>query len=173
MPETILDFINNWLDPIGIVIGIILAVPVFATWYTVTLGEKQRRRRWFREASEQPGDRPGILALDLLPGKDITTMLEKCRQQNPALKSIPKERIVVITREKRLRPEDMPALIEEIREKTARLMCQGVGTIHYFHAGPAIAAALVGAEHANSCRVLLYQHGQSGYRNFGPLRLEQ
>jgi hypothetical protein len=48
----------------------------------------------------------------------------------------------------------------------------GVDAIHYFHAGPAAVAAIVGAELANACRVIVYQHDTSGYRNFGPLRLE-
>ena len=46
----------------------------------------------------------------------------------------------------------------------------GTDCVHYFHAGPAIAAALVGAEFANGARVLLYQHEGGNYCNFGPLR---
>jgi hypothetical protein len=31
---------------------------------------------------------------------------------------------------------------------------------------------MVGAELANTARVLVYQHEAAGYRNFGPLRME-
>jgi len=173
MWQTVTDFVMTYLDPVSTFLGVILAIPVFATWYTVTLGEKRRRKRWFREIAAQPGSRPGILILDLLDQKEIHMDVEHFRQQDEALESIPEERIIKITRMERLKPEDMPELIQEIREKAAQLMARGVDVLHYFHAGPSVAAALIGAEFANSRRVILYQHKPGGYDRFGPLRLEE
>ena len=170
LADTVLHIIHTWLDPVSIVFGIILAVPVFATWYTVTLGEKRRRRRWFREAMRQPGNRPGLLVIDLLPGKDVGVMVEQYRQQHEALKAMPRERMATIQRDTPLEAKDMPELVGDIRAAASRLMRQGVDTVHYFHAGPAVVAALAGAEFANGCRVLLYQYGAGGYRCFGPLQ---
>ena len=67
----------------------------------------------------------------------------------------------------------MPELLWDIRRAAGELIAGGVDTVHYFHAGPLVAASLVGAELANTCPVLLYQHEANGYRNFGPLRIEQ
>lgn len=164
------DWIMTVLDPIGVVIGLIIAVPVFWTWIDVVFGERRRRRRRFREVRRQPGQRPAILIVDLLTGRDIRLAVERYRAAHPDLNEIPPERIVVVSRERRLTADDMPELAQEIRNAGARLMASGVDTVHYFHAGPAAVAAIVGAELANAHRVMLYQHDPDGYRNFGPLR---
>ena len=121
-------FIADWLDPLGIVLGLIALVPIFWTWWDVVFGRRRRQRRWFAEISRRPGERPAILIVDL------------------------------------------PELHRELRKEAAQLLNAGTDCIHYFHAGPAIAAALVGAEFANGARVLFYQHEGGSYRNFGPLR---
>ena len=169
-----LDVMHDWiatvLDPIGVVVGLILAIPVFWTWIDVVFGERRRRRRRFQEARTQPGQRPAILILDLLTDKEIRLAVEHYRCTLEALKDLPAERIHTVSRDRRLQAEDMPELAREIRAAAARLVAIGTDTVHYFHAGPAVPAAIVGAELANAHRVLIYQYSPDGYRNFGPLR---
>jgi len=171
MWQKVSDFIFTWLDPIGVVLGLVVALPVFWTWYEVVFGERRRRRRWFHQVRSDPGERPAILILDLLAEKDIRTQVEHFRNRDGQLKDIPDERIFVITRNKPLRPEELPALQEEIRRTAGRILASGADRIHFFHAGPAFAAALVGAEFANAAPMLLYHYQGGTYRNFGPLRL--
>lgn len=173
MWEIFSNFVMAWLDPIGVVLGLLISIPIIWTWYEITFGRRRRERRWYREVKNKPGERPGILVVDLLPGKNVRTDVENCRQQSANLKAIPRDRIVTISRDKRITPEDIPKLTKDIRQASAQLMSSGVDTLHYYHAGPAMTAAIVGAEFANGCRVLLYQHKQSGYENFGPLRPEE
>jgi len=172
MWEQLTDPIMTYLDPIGVVIGVLIAIPVLLTWWEVTLGRRRQQRRWFREIRRQPGERPAILILDLLAGKDIRASVERFRQTEPALSAVPDERVFCIARSKPLTPEEMPKLHEELRQSAARAITSGTDTLHYFHAGPACAAALVGAEFANVCRVILYQHAaeNGGYINFGPIK---
>ncbi len=168
--QPIYDFIMTWLDPLGIVLGLVATVPMIWTWWEVVFGERRRRKRWFEAVRRDPGARPAILIVDLLPGKDIRTAVEKFRSDDPALQDIPDDRILHIARDASLTPGDMPDLLREIRETAAGILARGADKIHYFHAGPAVAAAPVGAEFANAVPVNLY-HFQSGkYINFGPLR---
>jgi hypothetical protein len=166
------DFVMTYLDPVGVVVGVLIAVPVILTWWEVTLGRRRQQRRWFREIRRRPGERPSILILDLLAGKDIRASVEHFRQRQRGLSAIPDERIFCLARTKPLTPEQMPALHEELRALAARIITSGTDTLHYFHAGPACAAALVGAELANACRVILYQHSveHGTYVNMGPLK---
>lgn len=164
------DFIMDWLDPIGVVVGLIIAIPVFWTWWDVVFGRRRRERRWFGEIRRNPGNRPGILIIDLLTGRDVRPAVESFRQKEAALRVIPEDHIVTVRRDQKLTPKMMPGLQHELRRAAATLLKRGVDTIHYFHAGPAAIAAMVGAEFANSMRVLVYQRDGSGYQNFGPLR---
>lgn len=164
------EFIYEWLDPIGVVVGLIVTVPVFWTWWDIVFGRRQREQRWFREIRAQSGTRPAILIVDLLQDRDVKMAVERFRQKIPALKTIPEERIVTVARSHHLKPEEVAALQRDLRDAAARLLKCGVDTIHYFHAGPAAVAAMVGAEFANTARVLVYQHEAGEYVNFGPLR---
>lgn len=168
---------NDWntfitlADQGGILLGWLLAAPVLWTWWTVTLGARRRQRRQIDAIRKSPGQRPGILVIDLLVGKDVRAAVENFRAAQEALKDIPPERIHYVVRDQPLTPEDMPKLNEDIRRAHGDLIRAGVDKIHYFHAGMAIAAALVGAELGNGAQVILYQHTPGEYLNFGPLRL--
>ncbi len=171
MPDALRAFITDWLDPVGIVLGLIALVPIFWTWWDVVVGRRRRERRWFDGIRRQPGERPAILMVDLLPGKDVRASVENFRRRDDVLAAIPDERMVSIVREQPLTPADMPELHRELRAAAAHLLKAGADCIHYFHAGPAIAAALVGGEFANGARVMLYQHDGGSYCNLGPLRV--
>lgn len=170
MLDMLRTFIANWLDPIGVVLGLLALVPIVWTWWDVVFGRRRRERRWFADIRRQPGERPAILIVDLLSGKDVRAAVEQFRSQQPALAEVPDERIVTVRRDAQIKPEDMPALHRELRDAAARLLKMGTDRIHYFHAGPAAVAALVGAEFANGACVMFYQYGSGSYANFGPIR---
>ena len=148
MWEQIPDFIMTYLDPIGVVIGLVIAVPVLWTWYEVAFGQHRRRRRLFLALREHPGRRPGILILDLLAGKEVRASVERFRQTDAALKDIPKDRVFCLTRGASLTLDDLPGLHDELRSVAARALADGIDVLHYFHAGPACVAAVVGGEFA-------------------------
>jgi hypothetical protein len=164
-------FVEVYLNPIGVVIGIVVAVPIFWTWWDLTMGRRFRHRRWRRAASREPGLRPAILIVDLLPNKDVRTAVEHFRAGSDALRAIPEQQVFVVGRNAWLEPDDAPGLVRDIQAAAAEILRCGADVLHYFHAGPVFAAAVVGAEFANAgCRVLLYQNEQGTYVNFGPLR---
>ncbi len=168
--QTILDFISHWLDPLGIVVGLLLAIPVFSTWYQVVWGNRRRYRQYLQAIHATPGNRPAILIIDLLPGKNIRAAVENHCQQHAGLGGIPAERIFHLQRDG-LAMYAVDAFKAAVREQVGEMYAQGVDRIHYFHAGPAMAAAMVGAELGNGCPVLLYHHEADGYRWFGLLKL--
>ncbi len=173
MWQAISDFVMTWLDPVSVVLGLIVTLPVFWTWHAVVFGERRRRQRWFRQIQKQPGQRPALLIVDLLPGREVRAAVEVFRQTDKHLRQIPDDRIFTLTRSQILRPEDMPDLHEDIRRLAGKMLASGADRVHYYHAGPSVAAALVGAELANTFRVILYQHQPGeGYRNFGPLKAQ-
>lgn len=163
-------FIAVWLDPIGVVLGLLALVPIVWTWWDVVFGRRRRERRRFEDIRRQPGERPAILIVDLLAGKDVRASVENFRRRDSALAAIPDERICVVRRDRAITAQDMPDLQRELRDAAAQLLKTGTDRIHYFHAGPAAVAALVGAEFANGACVLLYQYGNGSYTNFGPIR---
>lgn len=169
MIQAIRHFILDVLDPISIVVGLIAAVPIFWTWWQVIFGEQRRRRRWLAEISLQPGERPGILIIDLLPGKDIEASVRHCVAGDDALKTVPNGRVAAIKRDVAFKPEDIPTYAENLRQAGRRLLDAGCDVIHLFYAGPAVGAAIVGAELSNGPRILLYHYEQGHYVRFGPL----
>lgn len=165
-----LDIINNVLDPIGIVLGILVSIPIVWTWWEVSFGARRRRRIVLEQMKQQPGSRPAILIVDLIPEKDVTSTMERYIQTRPDLRGIPNDRRFVITGAKALTPESMPAFVDDVRTRASEIVTAGVDVVHLFYAGPVIPPAIIGAEFANFGRVLLYQHQQGDYVNWGPLR---
>lgn len=165
--------IIDGLDKAGVVLGWVLAVPVFGTWWQVTLGTRRDRRRLWRQFRERPGQHPAILVVDLLPGKNILAAVERERQRMEELRDLPDERIVKLARNETLTADQMARLHDEIRHATSRLLELGADTVHLFYAGPAVVAAMLGAELSNGPRVLLYHHDGGTYHNFGPLQFHR
>lgn len=166
----LLGIITNVLDPIGIVLGILVSIPIVWTWWEVSFGARRRRRIAIEQMKQRPGARPGILIVDLMPGKDVTSTIERYIQTQPVLQGIPSDRRFSITRAKALTPEKMPAVVDDVRACASEIVAAGVDVIHLFYAGPVIPPAIIGAELANLGRVILYQHQQGDYVNWGPLR---
>lgn len=166
----ITDFINNVLDPFSIVIGLVLAIPVFWTWYQVVWGHRRRYRHYLRAIRQSPGERPAILIVDLLPGKNIRAAVENYCQQDEALRAISQERVFHLQRDG-LGTYQLDTFKADVRRLTGEMFAQGVDRIHYFHAGPGMAAAMVGAELGNGCTVMLYHHEGDRYEEYGLLKL--
>lgn len=163
-------FIMDWLDPIGVVVGLLIAIPVFWTWYDVVWGRRRHRRRMFRQALADAGIRPAVLVVDLLPGREVHTQVAHFLAGVQELADIPPERQFRLERSQTLKPDDLPDLARELRKLAARIAEAGCDTVHCFYAGPTAVAALIGAEFANSVRCLMYQHQQGRYENWGPIR---
>jgi len=168
--DSLLPFITGTLDPIATVVGLISAIPIFWTWYDVVIGRKRRARRWLREVRRKPGQRPALFLVDLLPDKDIQAQMERYVAGRPELAAIPSDRRHSLRRDKRLSPDDLAGLAAEIRACSADIARAGCDTVHCLYAGPAAAAALIGAEFANGARCMIYQHSQGNYENWGPVR---
>lgn len=172
--EGIRSFIMQWLDPIGIVVGLIIAVPVFWTWYQVIWGERRQNRKVFASIRRNPGNQPTIIILDLLTGRDICTQVENFRRTDKNLRDIPEERIIKVSRDKPLQPEDMPDLHRDLRDAARKVQAFGTDRVHLFFAAPMPAAAVMGAAFASLPVTLYHFDKERGrYVNFGPLHMLQ
>ncbi len=158
-----------WVDRGGIIIGLLIAIPVFWTWWQVVFGERRRRRMWLGEVTRNPGERPGVLIVDLLPGKDIRAAVTKHIASDARLNAIDPGRIVSVSRETALGEYEVIEHARDIRAAARRLQDAGVDVVHLFHAGPDVSALMLGAELSNGPRVLVYHFDQGAYRCFGPL----
>ena len=167
------EFIFTWLDPIGIVVGLLLAIPVLWTWYEVTLGQKKRLRRQQARAIKQPGQQPAVLIIDLNTNGQVETAVKKHLSKNAALKDIPADRIYRLCRDTAISPKDMADLRQHIRKLASTMMTAGVDTVHFFYSGPVVVPPMVGAIFSNSHALMLYQYDRDSgdYINFGPALL--
>ncbi len=158
------------LDPINSLIGLGTTLVAGYTAYIVKR-DQHRRKAWLKEISRRPGNRPAILVLDLLPRQNARAQIENFRRQDDALKDIPEERIVTISGDRKITPDDMPDLQNELRKALARLMEAGTDRIHLFLAAPQPATAAAGAALANTNTVIYHFDREAGtYVNFGLLR---
>lgn len=168
--DTLRQFVTGTLDPIATVVGLVLAIPIVWTWLDLVFGRQRRARRWLRETRRDPGRRPALLLVDLLADKDILAQMERHIATRPELAAIPPDRRHILRRDRRLNPDDLADLAADIRARSADIARAGCDTVHCLYAGPAAAAALIGAEFANGARCLIYQHSQGNYENWGPVR---
>jgi hypothetical protein len=159
----------DWFDKTATFFGFVSLIPIFWTWYEIAWGSRRRYKAWFDAVRQAPGQRPGVLIVDLLQGREMRVQVENFLKGSQDLQAIPEERVRCINHLKRTNPEDLPPLVLEVRQQIATLMRQGVDTIHLFYGGPCAAAAIIGAELRNGCRVQLYNHQQGTYVTFGPL----
>lgn len=158
------------LDKAGVVLAWILALPVFATWYQISCGARRDRRRLWRQFRDAPGAYPVILIVDLLPNRNIRSVVERQRLQMQALREISAERIVELRRDAAVTTDTIAELQDELANAVARILDLGADTVHLFFAGPGVVAAMLGAELSNGPRVVLYQYQDGVYLNFGPLQ---
>ena len=168
----IIEFIFKWLDPIGIVIGIILAFPVFWTWWDVVFGRKRRRKKWFRNMINNEGINPSILIVNLLETKkDIKTQIAGYFKDNEIMMKALEQRCFTVERKQSLKTSDMPALIEDLRDCEGDIIEAGTDQLHVFYAGPVAPALSIGALLSNHFDTQIYQRSREtgNYENWGPL----
>lgn len=165
---------NETIGVISNYVGLATAVPIFWTWYEISLGSKKSERNFLKRTANEVGNRPGILVVDLLPSRNIEQAVDRFRQSNEQLKAIPKELVFKIDYSRPMSAESMPDLANDLRKMAGVALNHGVDVLHVFYAGPAIAAALVGAEFSNTFRVILYHHNTNdsanAYENWGLLK---
>ncbi len=163
------DFTVYWIDPIGIWLGVVATVPIVWSWVLLLRAWRQRKAV-FAQIRREPGERPGVLIVDLLPQQDIRANVEKFRRQQAHLAAIPPERIVTLRRDRPITADEMVDFHRELRKAIGRLSGLGVDRVHLFLGVPVPVAAVVGAHLANTFQVVLY-HWQGGiYENWGPLK---
>jgi hypothetical protein len=170
--ETVHGVITN-IDPY---LGILAFVPILLTFSEVWFGRRRRHQKWLQEIIKNPGGRPAILVVDILPGREIAASVEVFRQQSDALKAIPQERIFKIdavsiaVASTELAPTDMMQFSHRTRVVASEIYKAGVDVIHYFHSGPLPTVAIVGAALANGPRVMMYHWRQGSYESWGPIK---
>jgi hypothetical protein len=67
-------------------------------------------------------------------------------------------------------PEALPEMVERLRNTLAEISRSAPDNLHVFYGGPAAFAMLMGAEMANKGNVVIYQHSDGKYINWGPIR---
>lgn len=170
MLKTIISFITDTLNPIAIIFGIISAIPIFWTWYEVIFGRQRRQRQFLKDIKCSQGDRPSILVVDLKPDSNIFNQVLQARQQEELLKNVPEDRIFHIRNDTWLKPDDMLTIVDTLRVQLGKIAMAGTDVLYLIYAGPVMPASIIGAELANSCRVILFQHQQGKYINWGMLK---
>lgn len=170
--EILNKFTMSYLDPIGIWIGLILAIPVFSTWLMLLKERRQKKKTW-EQAKKSRGNNPAVLIVDILPGKNISANIKQYLNSNNDLKEIADKRIITLSWNKPLKPEDMSDFALELRKKISEIYNTGADRIHLFFGGPYSAATIVGSELANNMPTILYQYDivEGEYKSFGPLKL--
>ena len=165
------EFTMKYLDPLGIWIGLLLAIPVFSTWFIV-LGQKRQNKKIWQQARKVTGNLPAVLIVDILPGKDISTNVRQHLNSEDTFKNIPEERIITLTWGQSLKPNDMPDFTLQLRKAISQIYNTGADRIYLFFGGPNSAATVIGSELANNIPTILYQYNivQGKYENFGPLK---
>lgn len=172
MIEAINKFIADVLNPISIVIGIVLAIPIFWTWYDVIFGRKKAQRIIEEEIKSRPGKRPSILVVDFKPDSDILNQVLHARQHEELLINVPDDRVFHLKNDTWLKPDDMIGLVEKLRVQLGKIATAGTDVLYFIYAGPVMPASVIGAELANSCRVILFQHQEGKYVNWGRLKMQ-
>lgn len=168
-PET---WFGAYVEPIAVVITLLLSIPIFWTWWEVTIGRRRRHRRWMEERRKAPGEAPSILIVDIprdSNGRSIKVQVENFRHRDAGLAAIPAERVFTIARSQGLKPDDMVGFQRDLRKAANEIYAAGTDVLHYFHQGPLPTAAMVGVEFANACQVNMYHWDQTTYRPWGPL----
>lgn len=168
-----------WDGEIGVICGltslflsIMMAIPVWWTWYAVLYGKKRKYRKWQEKMRKNPGKIPCILGVDAKIGGDPESAIRRFCLDSEALKEIVnnKDRCFWLHWKQNLVPEDMEVFRTKLLEKITEMFHSGADTIHLFYAGPVTLAFLIGGELANSGRVMLYQYQNGEYQNMGAMK---
>lgn len=172
MPTSSASWFGDFVEPIAVVVTLLLSIPIFWTWWEVTIGRRRRHRIWLRERRREVGNAPSILIVDIprdSAGRDVNVQVERFRKDNADLAAIPPDRIFRIARDRGMKPDDMADFQRQLRKTGNEVYAAGTDVLHYFHQGPLPTAAMVGVEFSNACQVNFYHWVQTTYQPWGPI----
>lgn len=168
-----LTLVTSALETIGVWFGALTMLLVIWTWYEVVFGNKRKLKKLYKLATKQKGELPVVLVANFLKdNKDMTSDVTRFLNEDSQLSAIPGHHIFSLAANRpNIKVDDMPDVVNEIRDIAMRISHTGTDCVHLFYGGPHIIASIIGKEFANSHRVLLYQQdlNTKKYTNFGPL----
>lgn len=168
--DGLLSFTQQVLDPIGVWVGLVISIPVFWTWWSLTWGKDRQIKIWLKKAKQGAGSNPAVLIVDLLANTEmkpqVIQYLKKCGI------TISDDRMEVIDRKADIAPDDMPQIAKEVYQAVGKMNYMAADVVHVFFGGPGCVGLLLGAELANlPCQVHFHQASRGqGYQDFGPIR---
>lgn len=163
------DFIDKASQVTGLVTDFI-GLPSILITLGLVWGRERRRKRELQAIRETPGVRPAVLIVDVGEGS-IRPAVENWLRQQVAFQDFPPDRIHHLDHpDQRLEVEQIDTFMDGFRQTERKIMNSGCDKIHLFFRGPAVLAAMIGAELSNRTTVILYhKNPNSDYANWGPL----
>jgi len=167
---TLENFTRDYFDLISIWVGLIIAIPVFWTWWSVAMGEARQRKKWLNRAKREKGDDPAVLIVDLLSNTEMRAQVVRYLKSQHI--DVAEDRFAVIDRKKDVVPDDMAELSGEIHGAVGKLNYMAADVVHVFFGGPGCVGLMIGAELSNlPCKIHFHQSSRGeGYQDFGPIR---
>jgi len=156
------SFITEYLDPFGIVIGLLVAIPVFWSWL-ILMGSRRRQKQLIKSIQNSQGERPIALVVNVGQG-------DASNQVRAYIASSGYKMELEALNIEALNLDEIAGFVQKLRRKRADFMSKGVGKIHLFYFGPVTGALLVGDVFSNgSVTIYYYQRDTGGYESWGPL----
>jgi hypothetical protein len=160
------------IDRFATVIGTIVSIPVFWSFY-ILLSMNKRRERILEHIRKTPGKRPAVLIVDVIKpdGESIRAQVEHWIRDRDEFKDTQPNSIYVSEFRGEMAEHHMDEFVTTIRTKIGSVMGAGADRIHLFIRSPMPVALSVGEILSNSgCPVIMY-HNQlnEGYQNWGLL----
>ncbi|BCB96584.1 hypothetical protein JZK55_15060 [Dissulfurispira thermophila] len=150
------------LDKVNIIIGTIVAIPVFWSWYFL-ITQRRRQKQLIKSLETLSGDRPVAVSIDLMPGESENQALMYLKKHNLDME------FLKITREK-LKKDELQNFVEELHKIKAEAMSKGADRIHLFYRGPVVGAMIVGEVFSNTSVTIYHFDKATGtYESWGPL----
>ena len=140
------------LERISIIVGILAFILVALIHPQVAVVRRRRHQRWFRNVCRKGGKRAATLHANLLPHRNTDVDALAFASQGREPNSIPYEHHFHCRRTKLLCPEKLTGFVSELAGRIGKIGRTGCDSVHLFNAGPAVAAATVGAELADPFR---------------------
>lgn len=152
----------NWIERTDAIVGLILAVPVFWSWY-ILIGSRRRQKQLIKSLETMSGDRPVAVSIDLMPGESENQAIMYLKKHNLDME------LLKITREM-LNKDDLQNFVEELHKIKAEAMAKGADRIHLFYRGPVVGAMIVGEVFSNTAVTIYHFDKNTGlYESWGPL----
>jgi hypothetical protein len=156
-----MNFSWDTVDKIGIVVGLLLALPVFWSW-VILLGQKKRQKRILQSLSQSSGEMPVAVVVDIGP--------EEIKNQVVAfLKKSAMDMELLAVSAKRLDKENLQDFVADLHRVKAQAMEKGADRFHLFYRGPVPGALIAGGVFSNTVTTIYHLDKGVGYESWGPL----